>query len=62
LELQRKNENKDSKWSIQTVFKTILKCREKMKTMYLKHASRQYLKRFATAEKNLKAMNLNGEF
>ena len=41
-----------------TLFETIWKCREKMKTMSLKHALWWYLNRFETAENFLKKMSL----
>ena len=62
LELQRKNENDVSKNTIVLVFETIWNCREKMKTMSLKHALLWYLKRFGTAEKFLKTMSLKNVF
>ena len=49
LELQRKNENNVYKACSVTVFETIWNCREKMKTMSLRHAVWRYLKRFKTA-------------
>ena len=47
-----KNENRDDKWWILTVFETIWNCREKMKTRTFERVFCHYLKRyFGTAKK-----------
>ena len=46
LELQRKNENKDSKFCILKVFETIWNCRDHFETMPLTHALGHYLEAY----------------